>query len=219
MIRTAIVDDHRLFRAGLRKMLDTMSGIRVVGEADSGEAAVRLAADAAPNVMLMDLNMPGIGGLEAIRRISMRHSDVQSIVLSAYETKPFPQQALKAGAMGYVTKGADVKELESAIRRVYLGKRFVTAELAQIMAFDGFDDHDSPFQALSTREMQITLMVVNCQRVQDISNDLHLSPKTVNSYRYRIFEKLNVSSDVELALLAVRHGMLSPSLDGIARRV
>lgn len=219
MIRIAIVDDHRLFRVGLKKMIDTMTGCALVGEADSGERAVALAGEVAPNVMLMDLNMPGIGGLEAIRRIKHRHSDIKTIALSAYDSNPFPQQALQAGASGFVTKSSDGEELESAVRRVFLGQRFVGAELAQEMALETYNDTDCPFHNLSAREMQITLMVVNCQRVQDISENLHLSPKTVNSYRYRIFEKLNVSSDVELALLAVRHGMLTPSVHGAAQPV
>lgn len=219
MIRVAIVDDHRLFRIGLKKMVGAMAGCTFVGEAESGEQAIVLAGEAAPNVMLMDLNMPGIGGLEAIRRIKRQHSDIKTIALSAYDANPFPQQALMAGASGFVTKSADGDELESAVRRVFVGKRFVGAELAQTMALETFSEGDSPFHHLSAREMQITLMVVNCHRVQEISENLHLSPKTVNSYRYRIFEKLNVSSDVELALLAVRHGMLAPSVDGLAQAI
>ncbi len=215
MIRLLLVDDHRLFRVGVRKMIDDLKGIQVIGEAEDGETAVRLARDERPNVVLMDLLMPGIGGLEAIRRIERLALDIRVVVLTACDQTPFPMQALKAGAVGYVTKGADAEELNTAIKRAFLGKRYLSADIAQALAVSSFqDDGVAPFDQLSNREMQIMMMVVNCHRVNDISSSLHLSPKTVNSYRYRIFEKLNVKSDVELALLAVRHGMLGqPNLD------
>lgn len=211
MIRLLIVDDHRLFRMGLRKMLQEQTGIQIIGEAEDGEGAVRLARAERPNVVLMDLLMPGIGGLEAIRRIHRMELDIRVVVLSSCDHAPFPLQALKAGAVGYLTKGADGDELATAIKRAFVGKRYLSADIAQELAVSSFeDDACAPFEQLSNREMQIMMMVVNCHRVNDISSSLHLSPKTVNSYRYRIFEKLNVRSDVELALMAVRHGMIGP---------
>ncbi len=211
MIRVLLVDDHRLFRLGLRKMLLETKGIQVIGEAENGEDAVRLARDDRPNVVLMDLIMPGIGGLEATRRIVRLELDIKVVVLSACDQAPFPMQALRAGATGYVTKGAAAEELGVAIKRAFVGKRYLSMDVAQELAVSSFeDDGIAPFEQLSGRELQIMMMVVNCQRVNDISSSLHLSPKTVNSYRYRIFEKLNVRSDVELALLAVRHGMIGP---------
>jgi two-component system, NarL family, invasion response regulator UvrY len=210
MIRLLLVDDHKLFRLALRKMLDDQKGIQIIGEAEDGETAVRMAREERPNVILMDLIMPGIGGLEAIRRIVRMELDIRILVLSACDHRPFPVQALKAGAIGYLTKRTDAEELANAIRRAFVGKRYLSAEVAQELAVSSLeDDADAPFDHLSNREMQIMMMVVNCHRVNDISSSLHLSPKTVNSYRYRIFEKLNVRSDVELALLAVRHGMVS----------
>jgi DNA-binding NarL/FixJ family response regulator len=210
MIRVLLVDDHRLFRVGVRRMLADAKGIQIVGEAEDGESAVKLTRDERPNVVLMDLLMPGIGGLEAIRRIVRLELDARVVALTACDRKPFPLQALRAGACGYVTKGADAEELATAIRRAFLGKRYLSTDVAQALAVASFeDDGTAPFEQLSNREMQIMMMVVSCHKVNDISSSLHLSPKTVNSYRYRIFEKLNVSSDVELALLAVRHGMLA----------
>ncbi len=211
MIRVLIVDDHRLFRFGLQRMLADAKNIAVVGEARTGEEAVLMARELQPSVVLMDIRMPGIGGLEAMRRILRLRCDIKVIALTACEGQPFPQQMMKAGAMGYLTKGVTAQETINAVRKVFLGQKFFSAEVAQQLAFASFDeDVACPFAELSGREMQITMMVVNCQRVQRISRDLHLSPKTVNSYRYRIFEKLSVSSDVELTLLAVRHGMIDP---------
>jgi two-component system invasion response regulator UvrY len=220
MIRVMLVDDHRLFRMCLRKMLEGFKGIEVVGEAESGEDAVAVARELRPNVILMDLLMPGIGGLEAIRRVVRMDLDIRIVVLSACEEPPFPVQALKAGAAGYLTKGVGAEELHTAIRRVFLGKRYLGAEIAQTLAACAWEEQEGgPFDSLSNREMQIMMMVVNCHKVSDISSSLHLSPKTVNSYRYRIFEKLNVSSDVELALLAARYGMVgfgpAPGLNGM----
>ena len=210
MIRILLVDDHRLFRLGVRKMLQDASNMEIVGEADCGEDAVAACLQHRPNVVLMDICMPGIGGLEATRRITRREGSPAVVVLSAHEDNPFPVQALKAGASGYLTKGVAADELITAIRKVFLGKRYLSADIAQQLAVTAFDgDTEGPFEQLSSREMQIMLMVVNCHKVTDISSNLHLSPKTVNSYRYRIFEKLNVKSDVELALMAVRYGVIS----------
>ncbi len=212
MIRVLIVDDHRLVRVGLARMLGEAKGITLVGEADSGERALTLARELKPNVILMDLRMPGIGGLEATRRLQRVDTGIRVLIVTACDTDPYPAQAMKAGAAGYITKGATAEELEHAIRRVFLGQRHMSDDVAQQVALRSFDTvPECPFDQLSNREMQITLMVVGCRKVQQISRDLHLSPKTVNSYRYRIFEKLSVTSDVELALLAVRHGVLESS--------
>jgi two-component system invasion response regulator UvrY len=212
MIRVLIVDDHRLVRIGLTRMLAEARGIVIVGEADSGERALTLVRETKPNVILMDLRMPGIGGLEATRRLQRIDVGIRVLIVTACDTDPYPAQAMKAGDAGYITKGANAAELEHAIRRVFLGQRHMSDDVAQQVALRSFDTvPECPFDQLSNREMQITLMVVGCRKVQQISRDLHLSPKTVNSYRYRIFEKLSVTSDVELALLAVRHGVIESS--------
>ncbi len=212
MIRIILVDDHKLFRVGLRRMLQDANGLQIVGEAETGEQAVQLAREIRPSIVLMDIWMPGIGGLEATRRIVRLQLDIKVIAVTACDDHPFPLQVLKAGASGYLSKGVAAEELIKAIKRVFVGKRYVSAEIAQTLAMSTYEEgHSSPFEQLSNREMQIMLMVVSCHKVNKISSDLHLSPKTVNSYRYRIFEKLSVSSDVEMTLMAVRHGMINSS--------
>lgn len=215
MIRTIIADHHNLFRAGIKRLLRDVKAIDVVAEASSGEQAVDLARKLNPHVVSLEIAMPGMGGLEATRRILKMETGTQVVMITAAWEPPFPTQALRAGACGVVTKRGTPQEVVAAIKRAYAGKRFVSFDIAQRLAFQSFDEEkDSPFDQLSIRELQITLMVINCQRVADISANLHLSPKTVNSYRYRIFDKLNVSSDVELVLLAVKHGMINPLADG-----
>ncbi len=213
MIRIAVADSQHLVRRGVVYMLRNITQVHVVGEAASGEEAVQLARELHPDIVLMEVMLPGMGGLEATQRITALDKLTSVIALTTCAQPPFPAQMLKAGASGFLTKNVQPEELEQAIRRVFLGKRYVCHEVAQDLAGYVLRDHSaSPFDALSHREMQITIMVVNCQRVRDISCNLHLSPKTVNSYRYRIFEKLKVNSDVELALLAVKHGMVTSAV-------
>lgn len=210
VIKVLVVDDHDLVRMGITRMLTDISGIKVVGDAACGEDALRLARDLHPQVVLMDVKMPGIGGLEATRKLLRQDPDIRVVAVTVCDEEPFPSRLLKAGAAGYLTKGAALDEMVKAIRAVAAGQRYISPEIAQQLALKNLDDEKgSPFELLSEREMQITMMIVNCQKVQEISDRLFLSPKTVNSYRYRIFEKLGIDSDVELTLLAVRHGLLS----------
>ena len=213
-IKTIVADHHSLFRAGLVSLLQAVEAIEVVAEAEDGEQAVELTRQLAPHVTTLEIAMPGIGGLEAARRIHESHGSTKVVMVTGAWDAPYPVQSMRAGARGFVTKRGSVEEVVLAIKRAFTGRRFVSADVAERLAFQSFDDTgQSPFDQLSGRELQITLMVVNCQRVQDISANLHLSPKTVNSYRYRIFEKLSVSSDVELAMLAIKYGMVNPLLN------
>ncbi|GLZ86921.1 DNA-binding response regulator [Metapseudomonas resinovorans] len=210
MIRVLVVDDHDLVRTGITRMLADIDGLQVVGQADSGEEALKKARELKPDVVLMDVKMPGIGGLEATRKLLRSHTDIKVVAVTACEEDPFPTRLLQAGAAGYLTKGAALEEMIQAIRQVFAGHRFISPQIAQQLAPKSFQPQasGSPFDLLSEREIQIALMIANCQKVQSISDKLCLSPKTVNTYRYRIFDKLSISSDVELALLAVRHGMV-----------
>lgn len=210
MIRVLVVDDHDLVREGITRMLADENGIEVIGGAASGEDAVLIAKKETPDVVLMDLRMPGIGGLEATRKITRNNDESKIIAVTACADDPYPSRVMQAGASAYITKDADIKEIIRAIRLVHSGQRYMSSEIAQKLALKQFDikKHDAVFDLLSDREMQITMMIVNCQKVQDISDKLCLSPKTVNTYRYRIFEKLGLTSDVELTHLAIRHGIL-----------
>ncbi|WDY59925.1 response regulator transcription factor GacA [Pseudomonas sp. PSKL.D1] len=212
MIRVLVVDDHDLVRTGITRMLADIDGLQVVGEGDSGEAALKLARELKPDVVLMDVKMPGIGGLEATRKLLRSHPDIKVVAVTVCEEDPFPTRLMQAGAAGYLTKGAGLDEMVQAIRLAFAGQRYISPQIAQQLALKSFQPQGSPFDALSEREIQIALMIVGCQKVQIISDKLCLSPKTVNTYRYRIFEKLSVTSDVELTLLAVRHGMVDASL-------
>ncbi|WP_028686565.1 response regulator transcription factor GacA [Pseudomonas fulva] len=212
MIRVLVVDDHDLVRTGITRMLADIDGLQVVGEGDSGESALKLARQLKPDVVLMDVKMPGIGGLEATRKLLRSHPDIKVVAVTVCEEDPFPTRLLQAGAAGYLTKGAGLDEMVQAIRLAFAGQRYISPQIAQQLALKSFQPQGSPFDALSEREIQIALMIVGCQKVQIISDKLCLSPKTVNTYRYRIFEKLSVTSDVELTLLAVRHGMVDASL-------
>ncbi|MGX5219447.1 response regulator transcription factor GacA [Pseudomonas segetis] len=213
MIRVLVVDDHDLVRTGITRMLADIEGLAVVGQAESGEEAILKTRELKPDVILMDVKMPGIGGLEATRKLIRSNPDVKVVAVTACEEDPFPTRLLQAGASGYLTKGAALDEMVQAIRMVSAGQRYISPQIAQQLALKSFQPQssNSPFDLLSEREIQIALMIAGCQKVQSISDKLCLSPKTVNTYRYRIFEKLAITSDVELALLALRHGMVDAS--------
>ncbi|MGL4716962.1 MAG: UvrY/SirA/GacA family response regulator transcription factor [Aeromonas sp.] len=209
MINVFLVDDHELVRTGIRRILEDVRGIKVVGEAQSGETAVTFCRQHHPDVILMDMNMPGIGGLEATRKILRIRPDVRIIVLTIHSENPFPTKVMQAGAAGYLTKGAAPDEMIQAIRLVHSGQRYISPVIAQQMALSQFASADeNPFKSLSERELQIMMMITKGQKVTDISEQLNLSPKTVNSYRYRLFSKLEINGDVELTHLAIRYGML-----------
>ena len=210
MIKLLLVDDHDLVRTAIARMLSDSSDLDVVGEANSGEQAYNMVRELLPDVVLMDIRMPGIGGLEATRKIKQRFPQVKILALSACEEEPFPTRLLQAGASGYLTKGACIEETVRAIRKVAAGHHYLSSAIAQQMALKAYDSKqlDNPFEQLSEREMQISLMIASGQKIQMISDLLCVSPKTVNTHRYRIFTKLNIANDVELALLAVRHNLI-----------
>ncbi|NQY48505.1 MAG: UvrY/SirA/GacA family response regulator transcription factor [Colwellia sp.] len=209
MINVLLVDDHHLVRVGISKILTSVKGLNVVGECETGEEAIKFCRQKEPDVLLMDMDMPGMGGLEATKKILRFAPDVKIIVLTAHTEDPFPTKVMQMGAAGYLTKDAGPDEMVNAIRAVHSGQRYLPPAIAQKMALSQFNSVDeNPFNALSDRELQIMIMITRGDKVPAISEHLNLSTKTINSYRYRMFEKLAVSNDVELTHLAIRHGML-----------
>jgi two-component system invasion response regulator UvrY len=212
MISVLIVDDHELVRTGIRRVLDDVPGIKVQAEAESGEEALKLVRKKRPDVVLMDVSMPGIGGLEATHKLNSIYPDLPVIILTVHTDDPFPSSLLKAGASGYLHKGCKVEEIVAAIKEVHAGGRYIGTAIAQNLALSLLPGNEgSPFDNLSQREMQVMLMLVQGEKVRDISEKLHLSPKTVSTYRSRLFEKLGVRNDADLTRLAIRHGMLDES--------
>ncbi len=209
MINVLLVDDHQLIRSGINRILQDAEGISVVGEASSGEEAITITREIGPDVVLMDVSMPGIGGIEATRKLLRVNEKVKIIALTVYAGEPYPTSLLEAGASGYLTKGCDVSEIISAINTVMRGERYLGKDVAQQMALSALPGgKKNPFDKLSQREVQVMLMITQGKKLQDISDKLCLSPKTVSTYRYRIYEKLDVDNDVELTHLAIRHGMV-----------
>src|SRR3989338_5699611 len=211
MIEVLLVDDHDLVRTGFKRMLSDVSGVKVVGEASNGEDAIKLGRELKPNVVLMDVKMPGIGGFEATRKLVRLDPDIKVLVISTCDNDVYPSRLLQIGAAGYLTKGASMEEMVKAIKAVHMGQRYISPQIANRLAFRHVTDkEETPFDALSERELQVMIMITKGIKVNVIAEKLHLSPKTVNSYRYRIFEKLSVKNDVELTLLAIRYGIIEP---------
>ena len=209
MIKVLLVDDHDLVRLGIKKLLSDVGNIEIVGEANSGEKAIEIIEKVKPDVILMDVKMPGMGGLEATKRIVSTHPEIKILVVTVYGDEPYPTRVLQAGASGYMTKGVSVDEMIQAIKIVYAGRRYLSPEVAQQLALKHLThDNQSPFDLLSEREMQVLIMITSGQKVNEVADQLCLSPKTVNSYRYRLFDKLSISSDVELTHLAIRHKLI-----------
>ena len=209
MIKLLVVDDHELVRMGLSRLLEDIDDFELVGAAGSGEEAIKLIRDGNPDVVLMDLLMPGMGGLEATRRILKQFPQARIIAVTVCADDIFPSRLLQAGAAGYLTKDAPIDEVARAIRQVDGGKHYISPEIAQRMALKSLEEESSsPFDQLSSRELQIATLIVSCRKVGDIAEVLCLSPKTVNTYRYRVFNKLGIKSDVELTLLALKHNLI-----------
>lgn len=213
LTKILVVDDHDLVRMGIVRMLADIEGYQVVGDAKSGEEAVTKARTLLPDVVLMDVKMPGMGGLEATKKLLVVNPSLKIIAVTACDDDLYPTRLMQAGAVGYVTKGAEFSEITNAIDKVIRGDLYMSSSIAQQLAlknFSGNSGQDSPFEKLSQRELQTAMLIANGQKVNDIANTFCVSPKTVNSYRYRIFEKLDINSDVELTLLAVKHNLLDP---------
>ena len=212
-LKTAlVVDDHDLIRMGVCRLLADVPNLTVVGQASSGEDAISMVRDLVPDIVFMDIRMPGIGGLEATRRILSQHPEIKVIVISAFNDEVYPVTLLKAGASGYITKNADTEEIKTAVQTVLSGNVYVSPQLAQMLVVSGMSNNaKSPLAQLSQRELQIAELITSGKRANDVAETLSISPKTINTYKYRIYEKLGGTNDVELTLAAVKYGLVDPS--------
>jgi two-component system invasion response regulator UvrY len=209
-IRVVLTDDHAVVRMGFRLLLQGTHDIEVVGEAESGEEGVKRFVELKPDVLVMDLSMPGMGGLEAITRVLAKDDTARILILSAHEDTIHPKRVLKAGAVGYLSKRSAAEELIQAIRQVAGGKMYMEAAIAQQMAVEQISGDKSPVDVLSAREFEVFLALAKGQSVNDIAAVLHLSPRTVGTHLYNIKQKLGASNQAELAIMAVRAGLLEP---------
>ena len=207
-MRILLVDDHAVVRAGFKTLLENQGDLSVVAEAESGEAACRQFIEHAPDVVIMDLSMPGVGGIEAIRRIVSRQSDARVLVFSMHEDTLFVEQALQAGARGYIGKSSAPVVLVEAVRQIASGNIYIDPDIAQRLAFQKTKGTDSPFQALTTREFEIVCLLAEGLSVNAIANRLALSYKTVANYATQIKSKMEVTTTSELTRLAIRHGLV-----------
>lgn len=208
MIKIIVVDDHDLVRTGLSRILDDVEGFSVVATGDSGEKALKLARQLAPDVIMIDVKMPGMGGVEATKRIKLANGNIKLIAVTSCDDDLYPSKLMRAGASAYLTKRATPEEMIEAVNKVVAGKTYMSSEIAQQLALKssiGTGGPDSPFSALSDRELQVAMMTIRGQKPNEIAEILNVSAKTVNSFRYRIFEKFDLNSDVELVLFAVKH--------------
>lgn len=207
-MRILLVDDHAVVRAGFKTLLENQGDMRVIAEAESGEAACRQFIEHGPDVVIMDLSMPGVGGIEAIRRIVSRQSAARVLVFSMHEDTLFVEQALQAGARGYIGKSSAPVVLVEAVRQIASGNIYIDPDIAQRLAFQKTKGTDSPFQALTTREFEIVCLLAEGLSVNAIANRLALSYKTVANYATQIKSKMEVSTTSELTRLAIRHGLV-----------
>ena len=210
IIRILLVDDHAVVRAGYRMLLEKTEGIAIVGEADSAEAACRKFAELAPDVTVMDLSLPGISGLEALRRMVARDASAKVLVLSMHDDTVFVDQAVSAGARGYLTKRIAPEVLVEAIRTVAAGKVFIEPGLAQELVYRKIREPDNPFAQLSTREFEICSLLAHGRSTNEIARQLSLSYETVANYSTQIKSKLEVGTAAELARLAIRYNIVQP---------
>lgn len=208
LINVMLVDDHAVVRMGFKMLLESDAEIKVVAEAESGEQAIQRYMEHKPQVVVMDITMPGIGGLEAIERILAKDNTAKILVLSAHEDSVHPKRVLNAGAMGYLTKRSAAEEMIKAIRVVASGKKYLEASVAQQMAIQQLSADQNPVDVLSPREFEVFMALAKGKTTNEIAETLFLSPRTVGTHLYNIKQKLNANNSAEISLIAMRSGLL-----------
>ena len=207
-VTIVLVDDHAVVRAGVRRLLEQETLFEVIGEAESGEKAYKIFGELKPDVMVMDLSMPGMGGLESIRRILMRHERARILVLSMHEDLSFANQALKLGAKGYLIKNTLGDDLVKSIQMVARGEIFLSDEIAKKMAMQSISGAEDPIAELSAREFEIFRLLAEGLEIDTIAATLNISSKTVSNYQTMIKQKLNINTAVELIRYAIKTGVI-----------
>ena len=209
-IKILLVDDHAVVRMGFKMLIEAEDDITVIGEAESGEVAIKLFQELKPDIIVMDITMPGIGGLEAIDRIITKDKNTKILVLSAHEDSVHPKRVLNAGAMGYLTKRSAAEELIKAIKSIHQGKRYLEPNIAQQMAITQLSGETNPVEILSDREFEVFIALAKGKSTNEIADTLCLSPRTVGTHLYNIKQKLNANNSAEIALIAIRCGLIDP---------
>jgi len=209
-INVMLVDDHAVVRMGFKMLLEMDADIKVVAEAESGEQGIQRYMEFKPDVVVMDITMPGMGGLESIERILAKDGSAKILVLSAHEDSVHPKRVLNAGAMGYLTKRSAAEELIKAIRTVASGKKYLEASVAQQMAIQQLSGNQNPVDVLSPREFEVFMALAKGKATNEIAETLFLSPRTVGTHLYNIKQKLNANNSAEIALIAMRSGLIDP---------
>lgn len=208
MIKLIIADDHAIVRHGLKQILALAPDITVAGEAGCGEDLLGALAQTTCDLLLLDINMPGLAGLELIKRMRTEHPDIPILVLSMHVEGQIASCALKAGAAGYLTKDSEMEILVDAIRKVASGGKFIDTALVETLVFDHDPESRAPHESLSERELQVFLMLASGRTISEIANDLYLSIKTVSTYKFRLMRKMNIQTQTDLVRYAIRHQLI-----------
>ncbi|MFD0930503.1 response regulator [Methylophilus glucosoxydans] len=210
-VKVVLVDDHTVVRSGLRRLLESHKSIEIIAEADTGEQAYQVYGEVMPDVMLMDISMPGMGGLEAAKRILQRYPQARIIIFSMHEAVSFAAQALKTGVKGYVTKTGVAEDLVQAVLDVSKGRTFLSQDVAQKVALQTLVGDSNPLQQLTSREFEVFRLLAEGKRADEVADMLKISQKTVANYYTLIKQKLSVNSPVEMVRLAMKHGLIDAS--------
>ena len=211
-IRVYLIDDHALVRTGMKMILAGEVDMEVVGDADNGEDGLRQIRSLKPDVVLCDLHLPGLSGLEITERITRSDLEARVIIVSVLEDGPLPKRLMEAGASGYIGKAGDANELLRAVRDVARGKRYLGSNVAQNLALSNMGSGNaSPFDDLSPRELEVAMLLIQGLRQEDIAQRLSLSAKTVNTHKTRLFQKVGIQDAIALARLAAQYGLLDPA--------
>ena len=209
-LNVLLVDDHSVVRMGFKMLIDSEKDMKVIAEAETGEDGIIKFQDIKPDVIVMDITMPGIGGLEAIERIIAKDKNAKILVLSAHEDSVHPKRVLSAGAIGYLTKRSAAEELINAIRTVGSGKKYIESSVAQQLAITQLSGENDPTEVLSDREFEVFISLAKGKSTNEIADTMCLSPRTVGTHLYNIKQKLNANNSAEIALIAIRCGLLEP---------